>query len=187
MTEVAPEGRQQWGGKKRVYKRRAKVPERYQQLIDGVITVDDLDDDEIARGQLRDTNGNFTGSAPKAIPWVMHDALRASMERRIQRQLMSKMTEVTDALLQIATYEGYGTEARVKAMALIFDRALGKVPDKSESKVTITAKWEDAAAGGRLFIDLDEPQGDVVDAEVVETPEIEAKNTGSRQRSGIVL
>ena len=186
MTAVAPEGRQQWGGKKRIRKKRAKVPERYQQLIDGVITVDDLDDDEIARGQLRNRNGGFS-SPPQAIPWVMHDALRASMERRIQRQLMSKMTEVTDALIKIATNDYGSAEARVKAMALIFDRALGKVPEKSESKVTITAKWEDAAAGGRLFIDLDEPEGDVVDAEVVQTPEIEAKNTGTRQRSGIVL
>jgi len=169
---MSTEGRQTFRPDGRPRPRRksnARVPDRYQQLIDGVITIDDLDEEEIIRGQLRDQNGHFSGHPPRAIPWTLHDALRATMEKRMQRKLMSSLPEVLDSLVRTARYDRSGA-ARVAAAQLILDRTLGKVPDKAEITTTVTAKWEDAAKGGRIFVDLD---ADVVDADVVE-PEPEA-------------
>ena len=162
------EGRQTFseGGERRRPRRKsnARVPDRYQQLIDGVISIDDLDEEEIIRGQLRDANGNFSGTPPRAIPWTLHDALRHTMEQRMQRRMMASLPEVLDSLVRTAKFDRSGA-ARVAAAQLILDRTLGKVPDKAEVKHTVTAKWEDAAKGGRIFVDL---AADVVDAEVVE-------------------
>jgi len=196
MSDVAPEGRQLFNGKPRPRKRNrnARVPDRYQQLIDGVITVDDLDDEEIARGQLRDVNGRFTGGTPRAIPWVMHDALRGAMERRMQRQLMAKMPEVTEQLLKVATDPRTNSVARIQAAQLVYERAFGKVPDKSEVKVEVTAKWEQAAKGGRIFVDLETEETeteehDIVEAELVDEQQVQIASAAKKSRppTGIKL
>lgn len=169
-------------------RRNAKVTDRYQQLIDGVLTVDDLDDEEIVRGMLRNADGSFHGRPPRVIPWVMHAALREAMNKRMERKLLEALPQALDSLIAIANNKYASADARVKAIAQITDRALGKVPDKAEIHTTITAKWEEAMAGGRLVIDL-EPEPEmveevVVEAEVVE-PQITVRPRPKRKQSGV--
>lgn len=184
-------------------KKRSRIPERYQQLVDGTITIDDLDDEEITRGMLRNRNGTFSGSPPAVIPWVMHSALKDAMARRTERQLIAKMPALTDALIGIATNKFASADARVKAIGMAMDRALGKVVDKQEIAHTVTAKWEEAAASGRLFVDLDPEHGEepVFDVDFTdvepdpdpEQPAIEVSVTPTpgarrpRPRSGVTL
>lgn len=197
MSDVAPEGRQVFsetnaGRPKKKRHRPVRLPDRYALLVDGVITVDDLDDEEIFRGQLRAADGTFRGSPPRAIPWVLHDALRASMTRRTERRLAEAMPRVTESLIGIANNTALNPQARVQAITLIMDRAMGKVPEKQETQVTITSKWEEAVQGGRVVVDLDDEEDeDIVEAEVVPdvevvVPEIEARPV-TRAKTGVRL
>ncbi len=170
-------------------KTRRAVPmsDRYRRLLEGEMTVDDLDDEEILRGMLRDKNGSFKGSPPRVVPHTMHAALRSAMETRAQRRLAAAMPEVLDELVKVATGKRFGAgESQVKAAALIMDRVFGKVPDKVDTTLTVTAKWEEAATAGRLFVDIESapiPQAistgqqsviqDVVEAELVDVDEPE--------------
>jgi hypothetical protein len=190
MTDVAPEGRQMWRGKARPRRKsNAKVNDRYQQLIDGVLTVDVA---QLAPGDLlvvQVVNGGFSGTPPKVIPWVMHDALRAAMARRTERQLGRQLPQVTEALIKIALDPKLNAQARVQAISLVLDRAIGKVPDKSESTINVTAKWEEAVKGGTILVDLETPprielteedEAEIVEAEIVEQKQITRQRTGLR-------
>lgn len=179
-------------------KQNVRLTDRYQQLLDGVITIDDLDEEEILRGKLRNANGSFGGPIPRVIPWTMHEALRSTMEKRMQRKMAEALPDVIDSLIRVAKYSRSGA-ARVQAAEVIMNRVFGKVPDKAEVHTTVTARWEDAAKGGRIFVDLEPEAGDVVDAELVEEEkpapvppappqvEIEARAVPTRRRTGVTI
>jgi hypothetical protein len=198
MTSNYTEGHQVIA-KRRPRLRQAKVPRRYQDLIDGVISIEDLDDEEIMRGQLRNSDGTFRGPHPQAIPWSMHEALRNAMSKQMERKLAVALPQMVDSLIRIANNPRAGAEARVKAISLAMDRALGKVVEKQEINQTTTMRWEEAASSGRIFVDLDpeepessEDSGDIVDADLVEetylpeVPIVQEKRR-PRPRTGVSL
>ncbi len=144
---------------KRLKENRPAVPRkpgpktRYQQLLDGDIDVEDLDDEEVMRGRTRDKNGGFTGRPPKTFPRAIHDALHREYITRMNA-LWKEAAEVGPAvLLEIATNKRASADARVKAAVYLTERVMGKVPDKVEQTVMLKP-FEDDIAG--LLVDVDD-------------------------------
>ena len=52
-----------------------KVPSRYDDFLDGKLSVEDLDHEEQIRGQIRNRNGEFGGRPPTVIPRSFHQAV----------------------------------------------------------------------------------------------------------------
>lgn len=112
-------------------------------VLSGEIPWDALDDEEIARGQLRDKHGGFRGGQPQRIP----QALRREQARRLKE----RFDAVNQALLmpaqrvvaEVAMGNVFGATAgdQLRAASLIIDRTVGKTPDVVETTVEVKA-WE---------------------------------------------
>lgn len=151
--------------------KRAVLSKRYQMILDGDLALEDLDDEELFRGQLRDHRGMFGGSTPAIIPWSMHHEAMEAIGKRLERALAGNIQEILDSMVEIAMNpDAAGGEARVKAQTYLLDRILGKPVERKEMTVTHRAKWEEALEGGEIVVDIEE---DIVDGEIVEPPAIE--------------
>lgn len=133
---------------------RAKPPEpksRYQMLIDGDLTVSDLDDEEVARGRTKDKNGNFSGRPPKGFPRELHDALHNEFIRRTNETFKPLVEVATQVLLDVALNRRAAAPARVQAANILLERGAGKVKDQVVSEI-IVKKFEENIQG--LFVDV---------------------------------
>jgi hypothetical protein len=129
------------------------VKTRMQMLIDGDISVDDLDDEEVMAGRVKDKNGKFTGRPRDLLPRKISDEMRRRWHALVQEQL-NDQTELAILTLQdIMASRMAAAPARVRAAEIILERNLGKVPDKIESQVVVR-KFEDDIEG--LLIDAGE-------------------------------
>jgi hypothetical protein len=133
---------------------------RYELLVEGELTVADLDDEEIRRGQTRNKDGGFSGRPPKAFPRALHDALRLEFQRRMNQKFQVAVDVAYITLLEVANNPRASADARVKAATALMERGLGKVPDKVFAEVAVK-KFEENIEG--LFVDVPEVvQGQVV-------------------------
>ncbi|WPH58042.1 hypothetical protein SEA_LUCKYLEO_94 [Gordonia phage LuckyLeo] len=148
---------------------------RYQKLVHGIITVEDLDDEELARGQCRDANGRFSGNPPKNIPKDIHDALVKRLFERAREAFQAELLSSIQTLGELAKSDAVEPADRIKAASLIIDRVMGKNADVVVHKQD--APWELALktitggsrAESRRARGLDPETGDpMLDAEIVE-------------------
>lgn len=102
---------------------------RYQKFISGLITVADLDDEELAKGQFRDRNGNFSGNPPKQIPREMHDQFVTELFERADMRLREGLVQCVDTMVEVASSPVYEAKDRLKAAQWVFERVRGKAPD----------------------------------------------------------
>lgn len=127
------------------------VKSRYQMLMDGELTVQDLDDDEIRAGRCKDKNGNFSGRPPKDFPRALHDALHNEFVKRTNETFKSLVDVATDVLLDVAMNKRAAAPARVQAANILLERGAGKVKDQVVNEVIIK-KFEENIEG--LFVDI---------------------------------
>lgn len=102
---------------------------RYQQFISGLLKVEDLDDEELARGQFRDRNGDFSGNPPKQIPREMHDQFVTELFERADVRLKEGLVACVDTMVEVATSPVYEAKDRLKAAQWVFERVRGKAPE----------------------------------------------------------
>lgn len=170
VVEPPPEG-EPWP-------KRAKLTPRMQAIADGRIPVDELDDEELLRGVLRDKNGNIGGKPPIAIPREMHRAVVEEVIRRTEGSLIGDLEDMYDVLKQIALSKSAAAVARNQAAIYIIERISGKIPEKSQVNVQIS-KFEELVESGTILYDLEakgalpsaaEESSDdnIVDAEVID-------------------
>lgn len=143
---------------------------RWQQLLAGHISVEDLDDEELSRGQCRMKNGKFSKAQPKMIPKALHDRMAKQLIVRAQEKFQQGLFGAIDALNEIASGTAYEPADRIKAAGMVIDRVMGKTPDVIN--MTVEQKpWE------TIFEAISRDTGDneafkrieaAVDAEVVE-------------------
>lgn len=108
-----------------------RITGRYALLLNGLISVEDLDDDEVARGQLKDKNGQFRGRPPKLIPADLVQAMRREWLGRAEAKLRAALMEVSlDGMIEIAKDKNVDPGVRLRAQLAIQERTMGKVPDK---------------------------------------------------------
>ena len=136
---------------------------RMADLINGKLTVRDLDDEELARGTCRDHNGRFSARA-------------ALVPREFQQEMIRRLLERGDELwregfniairthLEIASDLNVDPSTRLKAAQYIIERVSGKTPDR----LLITADDAIETLFRQLLTHPDGLEAPVLDAEVVE-------------------
>lgn len=138
--------------------REARPPEqktRHEQLVDGDISVSDLDDDELRKGRCKDRHGGFRGRPPKMLPAKLVTAMQEEFRRRVEAEFQGLANDARNTLREIALDKRAQSQARVNAAALILERAVGKVPDKQETTLEVKS-FEDDIEG--LLVDLPEDE-----------------------------
>lgn len=109
-------------------KSRPKAPKsRHQMLLDGEITVADLDGDELQHFRGRDVDGEFKGRI-RPIPSKMAAQIRQRLLNQMQANIEGFLPRAVAILVDIAE-DSEQDSARVKAVDLILQRGAGKVPD----------------------------------------------------------
>lgn len=139
---------------------KVNVPPRIMALLDGTISVEDLDDEELARGYPRAVDGTFKGSAPKLVPRALHDRMVRELFARADLQLRNNLLKVTETMTRLATDPEVDDSVRLKAATYVYERLRGKVPDVVVT--TTTKPWEEVLEGVYRG-----PRTDVVEGEVV--------------------
>lgn len=106
------------------------IPPRVQDLLDGTINVEDLDDEELARGYPRAEDGSFRGR-PTVIPTSLHQRIQRELFSRASQQLRESLLGVTETMTSIAQDKEVDPAQRIKAAQWVVERLMGKTPDVS--------------------------------------------------------
>ena|SRR5687768_7469571 len=107
---------------------------RYQDLIDGTLLVEDLTTEELAKGKLMDKDGTFRGRPPKFLPRQLVDAMRSEHHRRINAALEESLSDTVKTMRRIMNDETQDGATRLKAAIYVYERFMGKTPDRVEVK-----------------------------------------------------
>jgi hypothetical protein len=106
---------------------------RYAQFLNGTITVEDLDDEEVAQGRLRSADGTFRGRPPTVIPAELVQAMKREWLSRANARLSEALLEKgIGTLTDLAGDPLVDPAVRLRAADLLMNRTMGKVPDKIE-------------------------------------------------------
>jgi len=141
--------------------RRVKIEiTRLQLLIDGELTFDDLDDEEVFRMQLRDRNGHFKGRPPKWIPRDLAQAWANEQRNRAAAWFGEMIPQAQKTTLEMlkSRHLSPGDGARLRAAEMIFDRALGKVGSESHITIDKGRSFDDVLEG--VLVDVAEEEDD---------------------------
>ena len=145
---------------------------RTAQLLSGDLTIEELDDEEILRGQLRSADGSFSGNRRDMVPRKLADAFRRELIRRMEDRIAAHGIEAIETVVdvmrhgegaQLSIHEREGSN-RLKAAGMILDRIMGKPEQKTVVSGEVTI-WQQAIEDGSLLVDVENPA--VVEAEVV--------------------
>lgn len=98
------------------------------------IGVDDLDIEELAKCQLKDKNGKFTGRPPKFLPRPLVDAMRNEHYKRINSLLEESLSDQVKTMIAISKDICVEPAVRLKAAIYVYERFMGKIPDRVEVK-----------------------------------------------------
>ena len=153
-----------------------RVSGRYAQLMTGDLTVEDLDTEELARGQLKDKNGRFTGRPPKFLPRQILDAMRSEHHKRVNAVLEESLSDVVKVMRGVALDKKAEPAIRLKAAIYIYERFMGKVPDKIE--VDKGAKVD--AIVDKILYDMGESP---IEQEIAATEEEMSRPPSSRRKA----
>ena len=140
----------------------APPPERYRAFIDGELTVEDLDDEEIQRMQLRAADGTFRGGRPISLPREFIMAIQVEQQRRFKHWVATAVPEAQKAVLELTKSRNLtpGDATRLKAAEMILERFAGKTPDKIEVKAEVSVFDQTLS---EIVVDLDEEEAEEVE------------------------
>jgi hypothetical protein len=146
---------------------------RWQALLDGDLAVEDLDDDEILSGRLKDASGRLSPKGANQIPRVLHEKMMRELFRRMNGVFAQHAGEAIETILDImrngegeqySQFEKSGVK-RLAAAQYVVERIMGKLDTKTTVTVE-TTPWQDALESGELLVDIENPP--IVDVEVVD-------------------
>lgn len=118
------------GGRGSHKQTKQRVSGRMAQLLAGELSVEDLDEEELARGQFRDEHGQFRGRPNKLIP------------RELQQEMIRRLLQHGDEIwrqgyniairvhLEICSDPNNSPADRLKAAQYLIERVAGKTPDR---------------------------------------------------------
>jgi hypothetical protein len=130
-------------------------------LLSGELKIEDLDDEEINRQQLRNSQGDFRGRPPQWVPREFALAMQAEFRRRFQskmQELMPLALKGHEELLR-SRHLAPGDAARMSAIKEVYERTVGKVVQTSDVHMVVEQKsFEDFV--GEAIIDVEEEPED---------------------------
>lgn len=141
-----------------------RISGRYKQLIDGTLPVEELDDEELARCQLKDKNGRFTGKPPTFLPRALVLRMQREFFKRGDDLFAKSYVEAVKTMTNIMTDVNVDESVRLKAAQYVVERVRGKTPEH----VVVSAEdapWQKILT--KIIVDSG-AVGEIVDAEIVE-------------------
>lgn len=152
-----------------------KMTGRYADLLTGKLPVEDLDFEELARLQLRDKNGHFTGRPMRMLPAGIVKRMRREFFARGDEMFATAYEKAIATMVTLMTSPMTEDATRLRAAQYVIERVRGKIPDVVVVDVEEKA-WQSAMA--KIFVKPEElPAGssvsdagreDIVDADIVE-------------------
>jgi len=139
--------------------------------------VEDLDLEELSRGQLKDRNGRFTGRPPKFLPRQIVDAMRAEHYARVNGLLEQSLSQQVKTMMEISKNRNVDPGVRLKAAIYVYERFMGKVPDKIN--VSAGQRVDDIVED--ILYDVEEHQQTEIEKELAAAEE-ELKDGRTRRR-----
>lgn len=131
------------------------------------ISVDDLDIEELARGQLKDKNGRFTGRPPRLLPREIVDAMRNEHYKRVNGILESSLPDQVKTMIEISGNKKADPGVRLKAAIYVYERFMGKTPEK----INITAETRVQDIVDDILYEVEEYRQSAVEKEIKATEE----------------
>jgi hypothetical protein len=89
-------------------------------------SLDDWDDEELARGYRKDRNGHFTGRPPSLVPTEIHKEFVRRKLAEAQHALAAALPQAIETLKAICESPFSDEKARIRAAELIIERVMGK-------------------------------------------------------------
>lgn len=131
-------------------KSRTTHMDRWQPFLDGERSFDELEDEEVSRGQLRSSDGTFKGRKSERVPLKLHELLRQEQIRRFNEKVAETLQPSLQTLHDISRGRtkrgGTPADARLKAAIYLIERTVGKVPEKTEMQVEVKP-WQENIEG----------------------------------------
>ena len=90
--------------------------------------VANLDEEELARGQLKDKNGKFQGRPPSLVPREFLLAGQRELKRRFDELFQKDVVAMAKAYLEMAKNPNLKEETRAKMMQYAMERVFGGIP-----------------------------------------------------------
>lgn len=122
------------------------IPRTWTNVKRGLIPWDDLDDEELGRGKLRDKNGGWMGRGPDSLPREMVAEVTRRLKERYDAKLREQLLNAQGVFLEIMMSPAASEADRLRAAAYVQERLIGKVPDKVEV-VAEVKPWEGLVEG----------------------------------------
>lgn len=174
------------------YERDPRGMSRREKFLEGYITVDDLDEEELARGEVRGADGRFPATPSKVVPRSMHDEMIKELFARADEKLRTSLVDSVGVMQEIAMGSAYEPADRIKAAQWIYERMRGKVP--TEIKVSQDEPWEmvvqEVAGGSRAASRAERGTAtsedlETLEAEVVQEAVVVDEEPGQEQEDDI--
>lgn len=131
------------------------------------ISVEDLDIEELARGQLKDKNGKFTGRPPKVLPREIVDAMRLEHHKRVNGILEQSLPAQVRTMIEISANRKNDPGVRLKAAIYVYERFMGRTPEK----INITAETRVQDIVDDILYEVEEYRQSAVEKEIQATEE----------------
>lgn len=153
-------------------KAKARNMTRQDMFNNGLLTVADMDDEELRCGRMRDGNGRIpkVKKTMEMIPRDLYDEMVAEHQRRTHEKFRQQLDAALETMVEIMTDQTAEPRDRADAAKYLMERVIGKTPERVQVAVA-KAPWEEIAMEvGRLTRAEHEARqlGNYVDAEVVE-------------------
>lgn len=107
--------------------------------------VESLTPEELARGQLMNKNGEFTGRPPNFVPRAFHDACVRELLGRGRILYKENYVKAIQAMTDIAASPNAKEADRIKAATFVIERLEGKVPERLE--IAAADPWQQVISG----------------------------------------
>lgn len=133
-------------------------------LLAGEISVEEMDDEELARGQFKDSGGKFRGRPPRMVPKELHDKMVSELLKRGQFMFQESYLNAIRVMENIALNPMCEPKDRLKAAQYIIERLAGKVPD-------------------RVVLESADPWQQIIDDIIVDTPVPKPKKASASKES----
>lgn len=100
--------------------------------------------EELARGQLKASDGTFTGRPPQVVPREFHLACFRELKRRFDEEFQEGVLAIAKEYVQLAQDKSLPVKDRAKMMQYAMERVFGGIP--KEVLVKQEAPWESVFA-----------------------------------------
>lgn len=111
---------------KRAY---VRMGEQNTNIITGRNDVSEWTEEELAAGRRMDKAGGWSGRPPAVVPKRVHDELVKRTLQSAQDHLRNNLEGVVEVLVDLALNENVEPKDRIRAINMVMDRVMGKVPD----------------------------------------------------------